>query len=417
MPAQNFSACTAISDRFVRESGRIGPDSYKRGRETNPIWLGLVPQKPWHDEMGLVVKNTVYQRSGLTTPPTWTDIQVSDGASINGCIPPLTIINNSTTNQEYNRQWLALESNPLCLMDIVSSNEPQRAVQAFIDNLMQNATYVRKERVRSEYERVARHKIIIAPGLPEDDTAFPLVQPTSPVTGGVLRHLYRQLERDADGTSGVSKMATGDRGQQLFMFVSSGETIENIVKGDDSIRQDFRWSSRVDELLGSWSAARIAWGGFVMCQESFPPRYNWNGADFVRVPEYVASATTIGNELEVNQAWNNARYEVSYLFHPDVICSRVPDRNQVFGKVKYGPLNYSLDFRWVNEYDRNCNVDKLIGFFRAVGIHATEPVFPGLGYAMLGLRCDVALDLVPCAGGSGYNSSFSTYSGSDSVIA
>lgn len=419
MPQQDFTGCASVSDRFTREAGRIGPDSYKRGRETNPIWLGLIPQKPWHDEMGLTIKNTIYNRSGLTTPPTWTDIQVSNGADINGCLPPLTVIDNATTLQQYNRQWLALESNPLCLMDIVSSNEPQRAVQGFIDNLMGNAVYVRKERVRSEYERLCNHKVVIAPGLPEDSGGFPLVQPTSPVTGGVLRHFYRRVERDADGTTGVSKMATGDRGQQLFMFVSSGETIENIVKGDDSIRQDFRWSSRVNELLGSWSAARIAWGGFVMCQESFPPRYNWNGADFVRVPEYVASATNIGNELDVSPLWNNAQYEVSYIFHPDVMCSRVPNRNQVFGKVKYGPLNYSLDFRWINEYHKDCNPDKMIGFFRAVGIHASEPIHTIFGYAMLALRCDVALDLAPCASNSGYNSSQSSsglWSGPESVI-
>lgn len=415
MPAQNFLACASLSERFLVESGRIGPDAYKKGREADPIWLGLVPQKPWHDGMGLVISNTIFQRSGLTTPPTWSNMQLSDGANINGCIPQLTVVDNSTTTQQYQRQWLALESDPLCLMDIVVSNEPRRAIQAFVDNLMQNATYVRKERIRSEYERLSSHKIVIAPGLPEDSAAFPLVQPTSPVTAGVLRGLYRRLQRDSDGTSGVTKVATGERGDQKFIFISSGETIENIVKGDDTIRNDFRWSSRVDELLGSWSAPRIAYGGFIMCEESFPPRYNWNG-DFVRVPEYVGSATTIGTKLEVNPAWNNAQFEVSYIFHPDVMCSRVPNPNQTFGEVRYTAINYSLDFRWVNEYDRNCNPDKLIGFFRAIGIHASEPIFQIFGYAMMALRCNVALDLVPCAGGSGYNSSFSTYSGPDSVV-
>lgn len=417
MPAQNFGACASLSQRFLVETGRIGPEAYTRGREADPLWLGLIEQKPWHDNMGLIISNTVYQRSGLTTPPTWQTMQQSDGANINGCIPPLTVIDNSTTTQQYQRQWLSLESDPLCLMDIVISNEPRRAIQGFIDNLMGNANYVRKERVRSEYERLSKHKVVIAPGLPEDSAAFPLVQPTSPVTGGVLRHFYRQLQRESDGTSGVTKVATGDRGDQKFIFTSSGETIENIVKQDDKIRNDFRWSSRVDELLGSWSAPRIAYGGFIMCEESFPPRYNWSGADFVRVPEYTAQATTIGSKLEINPAWNNAQFEVSYIFHPDVMISRVPNQTQKFGDVTYGPINYSLDFRWLNEFDRNCNPDKLIGWFRAIGIHASEPVFPQFGYAMMALRCDVSLDLIPCAGGSGYTSTNVPYSGPDSTLA
>jgi len=407
MPAQAFTSCPQISQRFAVESGRIGYDTYIRGREKDPIWNGLVVQKQWDDEMGYTISNTIYNRSGLNTPPTWSDIVQSDGANVNGCVPPLTTVANSTTLLQYNRQWTALESNPLCLMDILASNNQRRAIAAFVSNLKDNAVYVRKERMRSEYERLALHKIIIAPGLPEDSAAFPLVQPTSPVTAGVLRGVYRRLERESDGTDSIAK---GERGEQLFIFTSSGETIENIIKADPDIRRDFRWSSRVNELLGSWSAAKISYGGFVMCQESFPPRYNWNGSDFVRVPEYTPQSTTIGSKLDINPAWNNAQFEMSYVFHPNVYINRVQATKTDFGNgVTYGPQNYSFDFRWVNEYDRNCNVDLNIGYFRARGVYASEPVIPAFGYAMLGLRCNVALDLVPCASGSGYNSSPSGY--------
>lgn len=410
MPQQAFTSCTALSEHFLVEAGRIGPEAYTRGREKEPIWLGLIDQKPWHDNMGLIVNNTIYQRSGLTVAPTWVNMALSDGASINGCLPPITVVSNSTTQQSYQRQWLSLESDPLCLQDIVVSNEPRRAIQAFVDNLMFNATYVRKERVRSEYERVCGHKVIIAPGLPEDSGNWPLVQPTSPVTMGVLRKFYRYLQRESDGTKPIAK---NSRGAEQFIFVSSGETIENAVKGDQSIRDDFRWSTRVNELLGAFDQ-KFSYGGFVMFEESFPPRYNWTGSDFVRIPEYVGYATTIGNELEINPAWSGALYEVSYIFHPDVMISRVPNTKQSFGDVTYAAQNYSLDFRWLNEFDRNCNPDKTIGYFRAIGIHATEPVFTKFGFALMGLKCDVQLDLVPCAANSGYASS-GVYSGPQSV--
>lgn len=403
MPAANFSACTAIDQHFLRESGRIGPESYSRGRESEPIWLGLIAQKPWHNNMGQIVRNTIYERSGLTTAPTWNAVNPSDGASVNACIPPLTVISNSATTQEFQRYHLALESDPLCLEDIRNSNEPKRAIAAFQDNLMGNSTFVRKERVRSEYQRLANHKIVVAPGLPEDETAFPLLPPTSPMTMGVLRRKYRQLQRESDGTSGVNKVATGSRGNTQFIFVGSGETIENMIKNDESIRDDFRWSPRVSELLGAYDQ-KFSYGGFIMWEESFPERYNWNGSAFVRVPEYTASAATLGNKLEINPYWEHAESEVSYIFHPDVMNSRVPDPQVSYGDVTYGAKNYSLEWRWVNEYDRNCNPDRNIGFFRAVGMHASEPVFRQFGYAFMALRCDPALDLVTCPSGSGYNS-------------
>lgn len=403
MPAQLFSSCATIDQHFLRESGRIGPDTFTRGRETEPIWLGLIAQKPWMNNMGVVIKNTIYERSGLTVAPTWLPVNPSDGASVNACIPPLTTISNSATTQEYQRYHIALESDPLCLEDIRNSNNPKQAIQAFQDNLMGNANYVRKERIRSEYFRLANHKIVVAPGLPEDETAFPLVQPTSAMTMGVLRRKYRQLQREADGTSGVNKVATNSRGATQFLFISSGETIENLIKNDDEIRDDFRWSPRVSELLGAYDQ-KFSYGGFIMQEESFPEHYNWNGAAFVRVPEYTPSATTIGNKLEINPYWENAQYEVSYIFHPDVMVSRVPDPGLQFGDVKYNAINYGLEWRWVNRYDRNCNPDENIGFFRAIGMQATEPVYRQFGYAFLALRCFPALDLVACTSGSGYNS-------------
>lgn len=415
LPAQNFLACTALNQRLLTETGRIGPDAYKRGREADPLWLGLIRQRPWHDAMGKIVSNTIYQRSGLTTAPTWQPILQSDGANVNGCIPPLTVISNASTLTQYQLYHLALEGDPLCLNDIVTANEPRRALEAIQDNLMGNANYVKKERYRSEYERLCQHKVVIAPGLPEDSAGFPLVQPTSPVTFGVLRKYYRQLQREADGTTGVNKIAKNSRGATQFMFVSSGETIENAVKADNMIREDFHYSDRANELLGAFNN-NFSYGGFIMWEDSFPPRYNWTGSDYVRISEYTGSATTLGTKLEINPAWNNAQYEVSYIFHPDVMISRVPSPETSFGDVKYRAQNYALEWRWINEFDRNCNPDRNIGYFRAVGQQASESVFPQFGYALMGLRCDVQLSLIPCSSGSGYSST-GVYSGPDSATA
>lgn len=401
MPAVSFTSCPAIDQRLLQQSGLIGPDTYERGRGQS-LWLtGIVPQKAWRNHMGQTIKNTVYERSGLTSPPTWEDVNNSDGASVNACIPPLVIISNAISTQEYRRAHIALESDPLCLEDIRDSHEPRKALASFSENLMDNANYVRLERVRSEYERLSNHKVIVAPGLPEDDAAFPLVEPTSPMTMGVLRRKFRQLQRE---TANLKPVATNSRGAQNFIFVASGETIENMIKNDDKVRDDFRWSDRVSELLGAYDQ-KFSYGGFVFMEDPFPPRVNFYGGAFHRVPEYTSSEATQGNKLEISAAYENAEFEKSYIVHPDVMTSRVPDPNiELGGGVTYGARNYALEFRWVNEYDRNCNPDRNIGFMRAVGMHASEPIHRNLGYVFLSLRCDAELGLVACPEGSGYNS-------------
>lgn len=397
MPAQNFAACAALSQSILEESGRIGPSSFVRGRHTSPWLSGLVIQKPWMDQMGRTIKNTIYERTAPTTTPAWQTVVTSDGASINSCLPPLSVIPFASTTQEFQLSHLALESVPICLEDIRASHDPVKAINSMTEQLMQNTNQVRIDRHRDEYLRLADHKIVVAPGLPEDDDAFPLTDPTSALTMGVLRKSRRRLNREASGTPPI---ATDGKGKNVYVVIAGGETIENLVVQDDKIRDDVRWSDRANELLGDLDFA--SFGGFIFMEDPFPPRYVGNGGSRARVPEYVADSTTLGNKLEVNPAYENGHYEVTFIFHPDVFISRVPDPKSQWGDITYGAQNYAGDFRWINKYDRNCNPDENIGYWRAVLAQASEPVFRQYGYAFLHLLCSPALNLTDCASGSGY---------------
>ena len=51
-----------VEQLLVKESGRIGPDIYRKTVDTSP-WLKLVKQDAWPDEMGDTVSLMVYERS------------------------------------------------------------------------------------------------------------------------------------------------------------------------------------------------------------------------------------------------------------------------------------------------------------------------------------------------------------------
>ena len=51
-----------VEQLLIKESGRIGPDIYRKTVDTSP-WLKLVNQDVWPDEMGDSVSVLVYERS------------------------------------------------------------------------------------------------------------------------------------------------------------------------------------------------------------------------------------------------------------------------------------------------------------------------------------------------------------------
>jgi len=54
------------------------------------------------------------------------------------------------------------------------------------------------------------------------------------------------------------------------------------------------------------------------------------------------------------------------------------------------------DFRWVNEWNRTCNPDFTIGYWRAIFADAARPINPQVGYCILAARCGVYADLNSC---------------------
>lgn len=409
-------SCAAIESLLVSEAGRIGSDIYRRTLDTS-MWLKLVPQEEWVDEMGDTVNVLVYERSLPANPLTFTNVGLStagrtigqsfpdtnengidDNAVTNGgsCVPTAQKIQFGQTLRQYNLQQSALESPDICLNDLRFPVKRKEQMANIMDVLTENTSYAWKERYRDEYVRVAKHKVIVKSTLPEGTTTFPEQTPTSVLTAGVLQHFYLKLVRDGGGTNPMSR----DQGAPVFLLNCSAETSQKIIKDNDDIRQDFHWSDRANELLAPMGINR-PYNGFFHSIESFPPRYdfvsgNANGQKWVRRYPYAAVATTKGISFEVNSAYEAAEYEDSIIFHSDVYKSLVPRPLTGTNGQTFDAQSFRGDFRWRNIPDRVCNPDGNIGYYRAIFANGSKPVHPQYGYVLRHKRCPLDLGLTDC---------------------
>jgi hypothetical protein len=415
MSAQTATTCETINDNFVRESGRVALGTYRLGLYKDP-YLRFVSQSAFPDNMGKTIKNIIAQRS-IATGTGWEDIGITgegDSTSDNACLAPVKKVGYAFDENTFSLRQQAIESNFICLEDVRTSTFPIDDVNNYIKILADNVNVEWIKRYDDDYLTHST-KLSVEPGLEPIAGGANLtfsnglatfttgVAPTSPLTPGVLRQIHDTLYQDNAGDDGD---AVTDDGAPVFNVFAERATIENLIKLQPDVRDDIRWSDRVNDLLGPNGSSLLpkkAYGGFVFHSRPFPKRFNDNGSGgFVEVAPYITTGAAKGTKAIINPAYKTAKYSSTVIFHPKAMEWLVPNPNLKVGKLTYDAQNYRGDFKWINEYDRNCNPDKNSGYWRAKMACAVKQIVPTWGHYILHLRCNLANDLVVCPDNSGY---------------
>lgn len=385
-----------IQQKLIAESGRIGPDIYQRTLNSSP-WLKLVKQDSFPEEMGDTISVLTYERSLPTYPLAWANVgQSNDPLNTPGggsCLPPNAVVDFAQTLRTYNLQQTSLNSPPLCVNDLRVAFKRKEQLGNMMSVLTDNTAYAWVNRYRDEYARIVQHQVSLTAGFPDGGGAgVPLVAPTYSLSQGILKKFYQHLIRDGAWNNPLDRV----NGQPVFGLICSGETSDNLIKANVDIRQDYRWSGKVNELLAPMGIER-SYGGFFHMIEDLPPRWNFTAGAWVRVQPYVGVAATKGTGAQLDPLYENASYEDSFIFHTDVYTSLVAAPiSGPGGGTKFDPVSYRGDFSWKNIPHATDNPDGTIGFFRAIYMNASKPVFPMYGYVIRHLRCDVPLGITGC---------------------
>jgi hypothetical protein len=415
MSAQAATTCEAINDNFVRETGRIALGTHRLGLYKDP-YLRLVTQSAFPDNMGKTITNIIARRT-IASGSGWEEVGISGTptSSDNACLAPVKKVGYAFDQKNFSLRHQAVESDWICLEDVRTSAFPIDDVNNYIKILADNVNvewikrydndYISNVNVMSVEAGFDKQTGLGSTGSITNDlaTISDLTAPTSVLTTGVLRQIYDTLYADNAGDDGD---AVTDDGSPVFNVMSDRATIEQLVKLNDEIRMDIRWSDRVNDLLGpngQMLLPKKSYAGYVFHSRPFPKRFNDGaGGTLVEVAPYITDSAFKGTKAIVNPAYKNAKYTSTVIFHPKAMEWLVPNPNLKVGKLVYDAQNYRGDFRWINEYDKNCNPDKNSGYWRAKMACAVKQIFPEWGYYIIHLRCSLAGDLVPCASGSGY---------------
>jgi len=310
---------TNIEQLLVKEAGRIGPEIYRKTVDNN-VWLKLIKQDTFPEEMGDRVSVLTYERSipqaarngrqndydlqtvwqganailgSNPTDQTYTSFNAytqalsghaaaatdSDNANNNVSTPKFANVEFGQKLRTYDLRRVALESPNISLEDLRYPVRRKEQLSQIMNILTEQTAMVWTQRYQDEYVRLAENLVtptgtgggatLTTVSNTNGATSFsPLNDATSKLTQGILRRLYMRLLRDGAGSSAQGK----ENGAPVFNLITSAETSEDIIKLNADIRSDFRYS-KPNELLAPLGVER-SYGGFYHIIDPYPPRYS-----------------------------------------------------------------------------------------------------------------------------------------------
>ena len=388
-----------IDSWLAAESGRIGPDIFHKTLNTSP-WLKLVKQDTWPDEMGTDISVLTYSRSlpeSSDARLTWSSVGFNGNSSNGGtCVPTATQVKFYNKLVTYNLKQTAIESPPICVNDLRFSFRRKDQLSNIFRILTENTSWAWQTRYRDEYLRLSTNKILANASLTSGTSAFPAAEPSSKLVQPILDKVRMRLIRDGAGNDPLGR----ENGTPVFGLICSSETSYDLIHNLAGDRDDYRYSTKANDLLAPLGVERT-YKGFYHMIDDFMPRYSYSGGVYTEIPPYVKSTSGGTTEWIVNPAYELAQYEVSIVFHRDVFHSVIPAPiTNPGGNASFDPVSYRGDFKWLNIRDRDQNPDGTIGYFRGVLSAGSKPIRPEWGYAIMHTRCGnslVSTQLVACS--------------------
>ena len=370
-----------ISDQ-PRIQGKIEKIMRARGRVS-----ALMKKETLPDGIGFNFSTVIVKRSNGVGGG-WQAVATPDGSG-NNCVPTATVVSPAMNRLSYAAYQTRLDSADICFQDLRAAYDAKDQLAAIYDNFQGNIVDTWENQDKALFFQNAGHKIVFNASLTESsDPTMPAVVATSTINQGLLDVLYNRIIQDGGDMEAYAK----SQGAPIIPAILSMEAHRTIVKGDDSIRNDFRWADSGKgvagaTLLQSWGIDRT-WGGFMHVIDVKMPRFDFVDGTWVERPFYISEGTFIGDEAIVNPAYEAAEFEDLYLWNPDVVTRQVPKMPTSFGSGSSAKaLNLNGAVQWLNIPDKVQNPYSNIGFYSALLYAAYKPKKTQYGVVVRFRRC------------------------------
>src|SRR6478752_2606995 len=156
-----LAGCQAVTNALSYETGRIGPELFRRSVRERPI-IGLMSETrgTWQHGMGVTVSNMTFERSMSTsTTNPWVAVSPSDGASVNACLPAVTQVTFGQTQRTMTPETFALETQYFCIRDILFDWQFAKNLEAIKGMLAKRSSWEWARKFTQDYYGVAGHNL------------------------------------------------------------------------------------------------------------------------------------------------------------------------------------------------------------------------------------------------------------------
>lgn len=377
----------ALDQYFISDASRIQGKIERIMRARGRV-SALMQKETLPDGIGFNFSTVVVKRSNGVGGG-WQAVATPDGTG-NNCVPTATVVSPAMTQLSYSAYQTRVDSADICFTDLRAAYDAKDQLAGIHDNFEGNIVDTWENQDKALFFQNAGHKIVFNASLTEttNGTTMPAVVATSTINQGLLDVLYNRIVQDGGDMETYAK----SQGAPIIPAILSMEAHRTIVKGDDSIRNDFRWADSGKgvagaTLLQSWGIDRT-WGGFMHVIDVKMPRYDFVDGAWVERPFYTTQATTIGDEAIVNPAYEAAEFEDLYLWNPNVVTRQVPKMPTSFGSGSSAKaVNYNGAVQWLNILDKTLNPYGTIGFYSSLLYAAYKPKKTQYGFAVRFKRC------------------------------
>lgn len=386
----------SLNDKLARNENNLAGKIYKTTINRS-IWNKLVQKEEWTNGLSDTQRVLTVERNLPSNIDTWADVSVNSDS--NTCAITGDIVPRGNTERTYSLVQKAQESDRICVNDTRNAWMVSEQIKKTFENLRNVVAYTWKRRAMLEYTRIAEHKMVAANGLPENDTTFPAIAPTSVLTQKMLNIVYQYLINNAAEEDGGSLGRMDGRPQ--FILVTDMATSDDIMREDGNVNA-FLWNDkRVKELLGPLGVDR-SFRGFTHVVETLPRRFTFEGGVWAEVSPYVEVAATTGVKRKLSPDYMAAPYTESVVYLPSVMSMLHPRPISSVGSgTSFTPQTYVGDFKWLNVQNVDStspyyNPDNSWGFYRALMMSSTKPIHPEYGFAIRHLRCPSDIGAQAC---------------------
>jgi hypothetical protein len=341
----NLALQTPVYDKmFLREFKPM--DSPLIGRHETEAWEDGTGDTHYFDRV------TVGQPD-LTKA--WGRIDASE-CGTNSCNPPRSFVSFGTQRDSYYKEQIVLQSQLFCLTQLRHQTRPGEQITEIYRNIKQVPEMFTTEFLRNRaFQYAPTVQIATASG---DTTFTPAAStveanltvinltasglPTSQLTWNYLNYLTTQLQLQGYQTESGLPMG-------LYNLITDPRSWFKLSNGSADIKEMMALSSS-DQASPLYRIAvdggiQKPFGNIAPTLDKLPARFQvLSGSILNRVYPYYNATNTTGTKRVVNPAYVNARYQLSYIWHPKAIKLWTAAFKKIHEKVP--SVNSSLYGTW-----------------------------------------------------------------------